>query len=76
MVIQLNTLRSLHEHGYRVSVSCRACGRHVFLDLPALVAAGQGERAVVGLAIRCACCGTRGELSVIWDCLREGLPPA
>jgi len=76
MVIQLNTLRALHEHGYRVSVSCRPCGRHVFLDLPALVAAGAGERAVVGLPVRCVRCGGQGELSVIWDCLRRdpGIP--
>ena len=71
MVIQLNSLRDLHEHGYRVSVFCRPCGRHVFLDLPALVAAGVGERAVVGLSIRCTGCGRRGEISVIWDCSRR-----
>ena len=76
MVIQLNTLRALHEHGYRVSVFCRPCARHVFLDLPALVAAGMGERAVVGLSIRCARCGARGELSVIWDgSQRDSLTP-
>jgi len=71
VAIQLNSLRDLHEHGYRVSVFCRPCGRHVFLDLPALVAAGAGERAVVGLSIRCARCGGQGEVSVIWDCSRR-----
>jgi len=57
MNIQLNTLRALHQHGYRMSVFCRPCARHVFLDLPALVATGIGERAVVGLSIRCVRCG-------------------
>jgi len=61
-VIELNTLRILHEHGYRLSVFCRSCGRHRFLDLTVLIDAGQGERAVVGLRVRCARCGRRGEL--------------
>jgi hypothetical protein len=67
VVIELNTLRTLHEHGYRLSVFCRPCGRHAFLDLPALMAEGEGERAVVGLRVRCRVCGGRGELSIIWD---------
>jgi len=70
VVIELNTLRTLYEHGYRVSVFCRACGRHGFLDVPALLAAGHGERAVVGLPVRCRRCGRRGELSILWDPLR------
>ncbi len=74
VVIELDTLRALHEHGYRLSVFCRPCGRHVFLDLPALIAAGQGARAIVGLRVRCRDCGGRGELSIIWDRLRRGVP--
>ena len=70
MVIELNTLRALYEHGYRVSVFCRGCAWHVFLDAPALIAAGHGEQAVVGLPVRCQCCGRRGELSILWDPLR------
>ncbi len=69
VVIELNTLQMLYEHGYRVSVFCRACGRHAFLDVPGLLAAGHGERAVVGLPVRCQGCGGRGELSILWDAL-------
>lgn len=67
MVIELNTLRALHEHGYRLSVFCRSCGRHVLLDLSTLIQAGQGERSVVGLPVRCGRCGRGGELSVLWS---------
>ena len=67
MVIELNTLRALQEHGYRLNVFCRPCGRHVFLDLPALIAAGEGGRAVVGLRTRYQVCGGRSELSILWD---------
>ena len=74
MVIVLDTLRTLHEHGYRLSVFCRPCGRHVFLDLPALMAAGEGERSVVGLRLRCRLCGGHGELSIIWEGLRRSIP--
>jgi hypothetical protein len=70
VVTELNTLRALYEHGYRLSVFCRACGRHGFLDIPMLLAAGHGERAVVGLPVRCQVCGGRGELSILWDPLR------
>lgn len=72
VVIELNTLRTLYEHGYRVSVFCRVCGRHAFPDVPALLAAGHGARAVVGLPVRCQGCGGRGELSILWDSLRGG----
>lgn len=72
MAIELNTVRALHEHGYRLSVFCRPCGRHVFLDLAALIAAGEGERAVVGLRVRCQMWGGRGDLSIIWDRLNRG----
>jgi hypothetical protein len=74
VVIQLDTLRALYEHGYRLSVFCRPCGRHVCLDIPILLAAGHGERAVVGLPVRCHRCGRRGELSILWDPLRGGQP--
>jgi hypothetical protein len=74
VVIELNTLLTLYEHGYRLSVFCRPCGRHVFLDLPALIAAGEGARAVVGLRVRCRVCGGRGELSIIWDPSHRGVP--
>ena len=70
VVIELNTLRALHDHGYRVSVFCRACGRHVCLDSVALIAAGHGARAVVGLPVR----GQRGELSILWDPSRGASP--
>ena len=70
VVIELNTLRALHDHGYRMSVFCRTCGRHVSLDSVALIAAGHGARAVVGLPVRCQVCGGRGELSILWDPLR------
>ena len=43
VVIQLDTLRALYEHGYRLSVFCRPCGRHVCLDIPTLLAAGHGD---------------------------------
>jgi hypothetical protein len=74
VVIELNTLRALYEHGYRLSVFCRACGRHVFLDIPTLLASGYGERAVVGLPVRCQVCGGRGELSILWDPSRGASP--
>jgi hypothetical protein len=74
VVIELNTLLTLHEHGYRLSVFCRPCGRHVFLDLPALIEAGEGAREVVGLGVRCRVCGARGELSIIWDPSHRGRP--
>jgi ribosomal protein S14 len=67
VAIELNTVRALHEHGYRLSVFCRPCGRHVFWDLAALIAAGEGARAVVGLRVRCQVCGRPGELSILWD---------
>jgi len=73
VVTELNTLRTLYEHGYRISVFCRPCGRHVFLDVPALMAAGHGERTVVGLPVRCQDCGGRGELSILWDPRRGGV---
>jgi len=67
VVIELNTLRALYDHGYRVTVFCRACGRHGRLDLPRMLANGQGDRAVLGLPLRCAQCGGRGELSILWS---------
>ena len=65
VVIEVNTLRAFHEHGYRVSVFCRCCARHICLDIPPLLAAGYGERAVVGLRVRCQVCGGRGRLSIL-----------
>jgi hypothetical protein len=67
VAITLDTLAKLHAHGYQLSVFCRPCGRHVFLDLSALMATGQGERPLVGLRLRCRVCGARGEMSVIWE---------
>jgi len=75
VVIELNTLRALHEYGYRLSVFCRPCGRHGFLDLRALIDAGQGARSVVGLPVRCTRCAHRGELSILWDGRRGGGDP-
>lgn len=74
VVIELDTLRALHEHGYRLSVFCRTCSRHVFLDLPAMIASGEGGRKVVGLRTRCQVCRGRGELSIIWDSVHRGVP--
>jgi hypothetical protein len=61
--IEIDTLGALHEHGNRLSAFCRPCGRHEFLDLPALIAGGQGEHRVVGLRLRCRVCGGRGFVS-------------
>ena len=41
------------------------------MDLPALIADGQGECTLVGLRLRCRVCGGRGEMSVIWDSHRR-----
>jgi hypothetical protein len=71
VVIELDTLRTLHEHGYRLSVFCRPCGRHAFLDLPALIAVGEGGR---GRGLARALAGGRGELFILWDRLRRSIP--
>jgi hypothetical protein len=73
VVIELDTLRALHEHGHRLSVFCRPCCRHVFVDLPALIADDQGGRKVVGLWVSCDTCGYRSELSIIWDPHRQAI---
>ena len=53
------TVRSTLESGHHVLARCDACARAAPLDLPALVAAGRGEVALLHLPLRCAC-GSRG----------------
>ena len=66
VVIVLDTLRAALEHGYVINAYCRACDRHAFLDLNALIAAGRGQRKIVGLSVRCQKCRGQGEISLIW----------
>ena len=66
MVEAIDTLRKVFESGYVINAHCRTCGRNGFLDLTALIAAGHGERRLVGLRLRCVVCRGRGELSLIW----------
>ena len=61
--IVIDTLRARHEHehGYTLHAYCCRCSRWADIDLPALIAAGQGERRPP-LYARCKVCGDRGQL--------------
>jgi len=41
--ITIDTLRNVHETGYRLAAYCRTCQRGSWIDLEALIAAGQGR---------------------------------
>ncbi|HEY6484248.1 MAG TPA: hypothetical protein VIY54_12060 [Steroidobacteraceae bacterium] len=65
-MLTIDTLRKVHEHHGAISAHCRACERHAWLALPALIEAGLGDRLIVALHVRCTMCGRRGEISIIW----------
>jgi hypothetical protein len=65
VVSSLETLRDIHEKGYRLAVYRRPCGRSSWIDLAALIAGGRGNRQLLRARLICGVCGTRGELSLI-----------
>jgi ribosomal protein L44E len=69
--IVIDTLGKVHKAGYHVSVFCRTCDRHTWIDLAALIAAGHGERPFIRARFRCRDCGAIGETSMIWTAGRR-----
>jgi hypothetical protein len=62
-MIDLGSIRGLHEHRHELRAFCPRCRRWSALDLAALVDAGFGDRRLP-LSTRCTDCGSRGELQV------------
>lgn len=62
-MIDLGTLGGLHKNAHELWAYCARCDRWSKIDLAGLIAAGQGDRRLP-LPVRCADCGTRGELQV------------
>lgn len=61
--VEIWTVRSYVEEGYSASLWCEACREwRGSPDLPALVAAGQGEKPLRDLPLTCARC--RGRLGL------------
>ena len=68
-MIDLGSIRGLHNHRHELRAYCPRCDRWRVLDLAAMVAAGLGDRRLP-LAVRCQECGERGQLQV-----RPIMPP-
>jgi hypothetical protein len=68
------TLRKVHNAGYQLCADCPNCNHYAFLYLPQLLAAGHGERKLLGLRVRCSRCqhrGTRPHDLMIWPGNRQ-----
>jgi hypothetical protein len=72
-MVTLDTLRALHEHEHQLAAYCPTCKRWAVLDLPALIAAGHGDRCCIGQRARCRDCGGRGEWQVRAPALKPGI---
>lgn len=63
-MLDLGTLRGLHEHRHELAAYCPRCRRWAVLDLAAMVKAGHGDMPVMRLTPRCRRCGEPGEKQV------------
>ena len=53
MLIQIKTLRDLHENGLILETHCMACLRFVPVDLEEMIAEGKGDRSYIGKKPTC-----------------------
>lgn len=59
---------------HQMHASCRHCGRVVHLDLPAIIAAGHGDTALIALPLRCTRCGRTGHGIIVSGWLDSPYP--
>ena len=64
MLIQIKTLRDLHENGLILETHCIACLRFVAVDLEEMMAEGKGARSYIGKKPTCRKCGQKGEWQI------------
>ena len=62
-MIDLGSIRGLHDHVHELRAYCVVCDRWRVLDLAAMVAAGHGERRLP-IRVRCEVCSQVGQLQV------------
>jgi hypothetical protein len=62
-MIDLGTVRGLHEHHHQLAAYCPPCDRWAVLPLAELGARGHGERRLP-IRVRCQVCGDPGQLQV------------
>jgi hypothetical protein len=62
-MIDLGSLRGLHEHRHELAAYCLTCDRWRVLPLAEMVAAGHGDRRLP-IRMRCRDCGGPGMLQV------------
>jgi hypothetical protein len=76
--VTLDTIAALHRYGHGMRAICPRCRRDVMLDLAEMIRRGLGERAVVGMRLRCSNCGSvgQGQLRVPLDAWPTHLRPS
>ncbi len=62
-MIDLGSLKGLHEHGHQLWAYCANCQRWSQINLGALISEGRGERRLP-IRVRCEVCGSLGETQV------------
>ena len=60
-MIQIKTLRDIHDNGLILETHCMACLRFVPVDLEKMIAEGKGDRSYIGRKPKCQECGEEGE---------------
>ena len=64
MLIQIKTLRDIHENGYILETHCIFCLRFIPVDLEEMIADGKGDRSFIGKKPKCQKCGQTGEWQI------------
>ena len=64
MLIQIKTLRDLHENGLILETHCMACLRFEPVDLEEMIAEGKGDRSYIGKKPTCLRCGQKGDFQI------------
>ena len=64
MLIQIKTLRDIHENGLILETHCIACLRFVAVDLEEAILQGKGDRSYIGTKPKCRKCGQKGEWQI------------
>jgi len=62
-MIDLGSIRGLHDHVHELRAYCVVCDRWALLDLASMIEAGHGERRLP-IRVRCHTCGEIGQLQV------------
>ena len=67
-MIQIKTLRDIHDNGLILETHCMACLRFVPVDLKEAILQGKGDRSYIGTKPKCRKCGQKG----VWQMRPNG----